>query len=73
MAISILFKSIAFICCISILTDFGWLHPHQIVHAGEDFYQLLGITRSADSKDIRKAFKKLALIMHPDKNVCTID
>uniref|UniRef100_A0A8C4QAF5 DnaJ homolog subfamily C member 10 n=1 Tax=Eptatretus burgeri TaxID=7764 RepID=A0A8C4QAF5_EPTBU len=33
-----------------------------------DFYQLLGVSRDASNRDIRKAFKKLALTMHPDKN-----
>ena len=34
----------------------------------DDFYELLGVTREADSRTIRKAFKKLALSAHPDKN-----
>lgn len=34
----------------------------------EDFYQLLGVDRSASTKEIRKAFKKLAISTHPDKN-----
>lgn len=34
----------------------------------EDYYELLGIDRDASHKDIRKAFKKLALKLHPDKN-----
>lgn len=38
-----------------------------IVNA-EDFYELLGVQQSASTKEIRQAFKKLAITMHPDKN-----
>lgn len=34
----------------------------------EDYYELLGISRDASNKEIRKAFKRLALRLHPDKN-----
>lgn len=38
---------------------------------GEDYYQLLGVPKNANNREIRKAFKRLAVTMHPDKNqVC---
>ena len=41
----------------------------HVVNSNEkDFYELLGVEKTADSREIRKAFKKLAITMHPDKN-----
>ena len=36
--------------------------------AEENYYDVLGVAKDASTKDIRKAFKKLALKLHPDKN-----
>ncbi|KAK7081976.1 DnaJ subfamily C member 10 [Halocaridina rubra] len=36
---------------------------------GEDFYEMLDVAKNADQKEIRKAFKKKALELHPDKNI----
>ena len=37
------------------------------VLGAEDYYKLLGVTRDADEKTIKKVFKGLSLEHHPDR------
>ena len=40
----------------------------RIKKAGGDFYGVLGVEKTVDENGIKKAYKKLALQLHPDKN-----
>ena len=41
---------------------------HVVRAAQENYYDILGVPRNADLKQIKQAFKRKALKLHPDVN-----
>ena len=40
----------------------------MVVSGEQNFYDLLGISKEANEADVKRAFRKLSLKYHPDKN-----
>lgn len=54
------------------INHFLWIYITFVfiyrVNTCKDFYEVLNIKKDATDTDIKKAYKKLALVLHPDKN-----
>jgi curved DNA-binding protein CbpA len=62
---------------VSLFPRLGYSHNKMVeeliqkIKGTEDLYEILGVAKEADEKDITKAYRKLALKLHPDK--CTLE
>ena len=48
--------------------NFNHMHEEQQASEDEDYYKILEVNRDASSEEIKKAYRKLSMIHHPDKN-----
>ena len=53
-------STVMFAVCILMITE--------LILARKDYYDILGVSKDATERQIKKAFHKLAMKLHPDKN-----
>lgn len=53
-------STLMFAVCILMITE--------LILAKKDYYDILGVPKDASERQIKKAFHKLAMKYHPDKN-----
>ncbi|XP_012282512.1 dnaJ homolog subfamily C member 1 [Orussus abietinus] len=58
-----------FLCSLATAWDNDQLEVFDVVEeVNRNFYDLLGVPQAANASEIRKAFRRLSLQLHPDKN-----
>lgn len=57
-------------CLYSLLLNFAviLLLTSDLAQANRDFYKILNVGKTATTNEIKKAYRKLAKELHPDKN-----
>ncbi|XP_034541566.1 dnaJ homolog subfamily B member 9a [Notolabrus celidotus] len=53
-------SAVTFAVCVLMITE--------LILAKKDYYDILGVPKDASERQIKKAFHRLAMIYHPDKN-----
>ncbi len=44
------------------------LYMFQVEEINQNFYEYMGIPNDASTSDVRKAYRRLSLVLHPDRN-----